>query len=188
MHKEIWKDIQGYEGFYQVSNLGRIKSKRDNHGKLRDKILKAGKNPAGYLGITLYRKTIKEQRSVHGFVSESFIPNPRSKPQINHKNGIKHDNRAINLEWVTPKENVRHSLEVLRNHTNLQRKGENHPLSKLNNKSVSLIKMLIKENNITQVEIGKMFGISSHNIRSIKMGRLWKHIQPAIPQISIGFC
>ena len=114
--KEIWKDIPGYRGEYQASNLGRIKSltryvKRSIHGRvlIKCRILK--------YGITCGYHTIcsKYNRSsyVHRLIALTFIPNPENKPCINHKNGIKKDNNVKNLEWVTYSENMTHSYNVL---------------------------------------------------------------------------
>ena len=119
---EIWKDIPGYKGLYQASNLGRIKSleRYVNHplgGKkyIRERILKyqLGLCRPGYYTVNLckYNKCISFR--IHRLVGFAFIPNPEDKPEINHKNGIKTDNRVENLEWVTYKENQIHASDVL---------------------------------------------------------------------------
>lgn len=96
---EIWKDIKGYED-YKVSNLGRVKNK---HGR----VIALVKNN-GYDTIQLHKDNIKKRFSVHRLVAEVFIPNPSRKPQINHLNSKRDDNRVENLEWVTQKENNTH--------------------------------------------------------------------------------
>ena len=104
--KETWRDIKGYEGLYKVSNFGKIKSFYKN-GKT--KILKPVPNFKGYERVTLCnRRGNKTIYSVHRLVALAFIENPLLKPEINHINGNKRDNRISNLEWVTGKENCLH--------------------------------------------------------------------------------
>lgn len=109
---EIWKDIKGYEGAYQISNLGSVKSLK-HRGLIRDKILK----PAfvrGYLCVSLcvngtkFRKTHK----VHRLVAQTFLDNPENKPTVNHKDGDKANNSVTNLEWATMLENNIHAIST----------------------------------------------------------------------------
>lgn len=99
--KEIWKDIQGYEGLYQVSNLGNIKS------FYTGKILKGG-NYKGYLRLNLYKNGVKSMVSIHRLVAQTFIPNPENKPEVNHIDEDTTNNMVSNLEWMTSKENCNH--------------------------------------------------------------------------------
>lgn len=106
---EIWKDIQGYEGSYQVSNLGRVKSveritREGNHRS--EKQMKLQKTKRGYLTVILTKEGNQKLHYVHRLVGIAFIPNPTGKEQINHINEQKEDNRVENLEWSTAKENM----------------------------------------------------------------------------------
>ena len=119
MDKEIWKDIAGYEGLYQVSNFGRIKtvahwqtySNGDRHF-YKERIRVPGVGPTGYLFIRLGSKG--REAGVHRFVAEAFIPKVPGKNDVNHIDGNKSNNRVDNLEWVDRKENMRHCREVLK--------------------------------------------------------------------------
>ena len=105
--QEQWKDIGSYEGLYRVSNLGKVFSVRTN------KLLSQWKDKDGYLRCNLKKHRVVRQASVHRLVAEAFILNPENKPQVNHKNGIRHDNGATNLEWCTCLENQQHKCKVL---------------------------------------------------------------------------
>lgn len=101
--KEIWKDIHGYEGLYQVSNLGRVKSFRASAklGSPKEYILKASLINSGYEVVTLYKKDKREKFQVHRLVASEFLENPNNFPCVNHKDENKLNNRADNLEWCS---------------------------------------------------------------------------------------
>lgn len=131
MEKEIWKEINGYEGYFEVSNLGNFRSKdrfvgsKYNKPRLyHGKTLKQEFISEGYTRIVLMKNSIRKRYMCHKLVAQAFIPNPDNKPYINHKNGIRWDNRASNLEWVTQSENELHSYRVLGN----SMKGKTFPI------------------------------------------------------------
>lgn len=120
--QEIWKDIKGYEGYYQVSNLGRIKRverkiKVKNRNKeyeliLKENILQGFYGAKGYLRILLTKYKEPKTYMIHRLVAETFIPNPDNLPQVNHIDGIKNHNNVENLEWCTQNYNIKHSYEI----------------------------------------------------------------------------
>ena len=117
--KEEWKDIKDYEGLYQVSNLGNVRSldRYVNYKNIKERLIKGKEiKPVdagnGYMRVTLSNKNKTRIYSIHRLVAEAFIPNPENKPEINHKKGRKNDNRASELEWCTHKENMEHACET----------------------------------------------------------------------------
>ena len=106
---EIWKDIEGYEGLYQVSSWGRVKSTYRG-----GRVLKGRKTKTGYLRINLCKNRNVKEYLVHRLVAQAFIPNPQNKPQVNHIDEDKENNHVNNLEWCTAKENVNHGTRILR--------------------------------------------------------------------------
>lgn len=129
MQGEIWKDIPNYEGFYQVSNMGRVKSLErvvKRRGLLPSKIKSLCFDNYGYLLVVLYKDAKGWTTTVHRLVCDAFIENADNKPCVNHKNGIKTDNSAENLEWVTWSENSLHSCRVLNN----VKRGVDSPFNK----------------------------------------------------------
>jgi hypothetical protein len=114
MQEEIWKDIPDYEGYYQVSNLGRVKSLPKKWGRGNGYVKpeffkKICKYFDGYEYTQLSIGTHRKKHKIHRLVAIAFIPNPEKKPQVNHINGVKHDNRVVNLEWATQSENIKHA-------------------------------------------------------------------------------
>ena len=113
MNREIWKDISGYEGLYQVSNLGRVKSLNylGHHKEVIKKPSLPKKTimkPSQYYKVILYKNGKAKNFFVHRLVAEAFIPNPDNLPQVNHIDHNPFNNRADNLEWCTAKYNCNH--------------------------------------------------------------------------------
>lgn len=108
MENEIWKDVEGYDGDYLVSNFGKVKSFKKN----KESILKKCKNSNGYYFVNLFKNNIQKKIYIHRLVGKEFIPNPENKPEINHLNADKSNNQVSNLEWVTPKQNIQHAWQT----------------------------------------------------------------------------
>ena len=106
---EVWKDVVGYEGLYQVSNLGRVKSIGHKNNHKDEIILKQSSNYIGYKVVTLCKDKVQKEVRVHRLVAIAFIENPQNKPYVNHIDGIKDNNHVSNLEWTTQKENMHHA-------------------------------------------------------------------------------
>lgn len=174
-NQEDWKDVINYEGIYQVSNLGRIKSlsryvKHWRGGFLNTKeiVKKPFISKSGYLITELSKNASKSKFLIHRLVAEAFIPNPEGKPQVNHINGIKTDNRVENLEWNTRSENIKHAdSRGLRN-----LKGVNNAGAKLSEKEVFDIRQ--SENSIDALAL--KYNVGKSCIKKIINKITWKHI------------
>jgi len=175
---EIWKNIEGYEGLYQISNLGRVKSLErylgHNHGGLKLKkelILKNWLSSTGYYIISLSKNNFSKKFFIHRLLCENFIKNPERKREVNHRNGIKTDNTLKNLEWVTSSENTIHSYK-----TGLQIsiKGEKCKLSKLTKEQVLEIRNNYEK--LSASKVAKIYNMSKSAIIQIRNRTTWKHI------------
>lgn len=115
--QEIWKDIEGYEGSYQVSNLGRVRSltrkvKTFNGFRLtKGKLLKPLKTNRNYFRVDLKRNQKDKYVSVHRLVAEAFLPNPNNLPEVNHKDSNPSNNNVKNLEWCTQSHNIKYAYK-----------------------------------------------------------------------------
>ena len=123
---EIWKDIKGYEGLYQVSNLGRIRSFHEYKGT-NYRIVSLGKGKIGYLTVCLHLKGKRKTFNVHRLVAETFIKKPIGKDFVNHKDENKQNNKVSNLEWCTRSYNYNYG-------TCKERAIKNHDYSKMKEK------------------------------------------------------
>jgi len=115
--KEIWKDVNNYEGMYQVSNFGNVKkiSKVNKYGyETKEKEIKSFFSSHNYKIIKLYKNNKCKTFYIHRLVAIAFIKNHLNKPSVNHIDGIKHNNKINNLEWCTAKENYYHAVHTLK--------------------------------------------------------------------------
>lgn len=179
VEKEIWKDIVGFEGFYQVSNEGRIKSlggwrrsKNDARQYRHGKILKQGQGERGYLMVSLCKDGSAKTSFVHRLVAQAFIlPLSADKRFVNHVDGNPSNNHVENLEWVTQSENILHAVRIGLKQT---LKGECGITSKL--KSHQVLEIVQKYKTKTQVELAAEYGVSHQNIHAIISGLSWSHL------------
>ena len=149
--EEVWKDIKGYEGLYQISNLGKVRKLRFiNNICNKEKIflITPQKINSGYLKVSLYKNSNFENKLVHRLVAETFIDNPNHYLEVNHKDGNKYNNNADNLEWCNRKQNMQHAVKTkLYKAPNEGRYGE---------KSYKAIKVKMIDKNTN--EVLKIFG------------------------------
>lgn len=165
---EIWKPINNYHSLYEVSNMGRVRSldKFSKHKEggdqfIKGRILKHAYYSNGYCFVVLSKLGKVKQFMIHRLVAIAFHPNPKKLPEVNHKRGIKDDNRASELEWCTHKENVSHALRTgLINST-----GKNNGFAR----SIIIEKDGIKIPFSTQREASKFLGVKDVNISSAKI-------------------
>lgn len=185
MNEEIWKDIKGYEGLYIVSDLGKVRSlEREctqlngltgnyNTRTLPAKEVATFKDKDGYIKVKLNKSGVKNNHMVHRLVATAFIPNPENKPEVNHKFGIKSDNRASELEWMTTSENQQHAHD---NKLYECQKGETNGMSKLSEGQVREIHKLYATGDFTQDYLSKRYNVAGSAISRILTGFRWKHI------------
>jgi acetylglutamate synthase len=173
--EEIWKDIEGYEGYYQVSNLGRVKSlkrcyqlKVNTTKCVEERILSPRVNKLGYAQILLHKLSTRKTVLVHRLVASAFLKS-NGLPYVNHKNGIKSDNRVENLEYVTASQNTQHSVDI-----GTSKIGEDHYKAKLTKEDVYKIKYTLTE--LSNSELGRKFGVTKEAISLIRRGINWKQI------------
>lgn len=177
---EEWRYIDGFK--YMVSSFGRIKSmpkKRVSKTKnafgvvfyTKEKILTQTKSSTGYLNLTLSINGVKHQKLVHILVANAFLIN-ENLPEVNHKNGIKVDNRISNLEWITKSDNIKHSYSI----GLIDKKGEKHHFVKITEDDVRNIRGLKETTNIKNVDLANKFNVSQQTICDILKRRSWCHI------------
>lgn len=174
--KEIWKDIEGFEGIYQISNLGQVKSlekiDRCPNGGLftRPEIIMKQSDSDGYKRVQLYKDGKSKQKLIHRLVCEHFVENPENKSEVHHIDFDKSNNYYLNLRWSTSKENVNYTVEAGRKH-NL---SNNHHNAKITLNEAIKIKEMIKD-GIRVVDIHKQLSISINIIQNIKSKNSWKN-------------
>lgn len=169
---EQWKPVNGYEGLYSVSNLGRVRNDLTRKRSVSGAIIGSVGNH-GYPVVSLCSGGNPQPKMVHTLVLEAFIgPRPLGK-QCNHKNGIRHDNCVNNLEWVTCSENIKHMYDVL---GNVGPRGSRQGRSILTEKQVVTIRRLHGLGGKTHGELALMFGCSRPTVSFIVARKTWTHV------------
>jgi hypothetical protein len=151
---EIFREVKGYEGYYEVSNLGNVRS--TSYKGVR--ILRPAKTACGYLDVVFCIKQKKEHKLVHRLVAEAFIDNPNNLTTVNHKDENKLNNNVENLEWMSIDDNIRYSNSKM-----------------LTESQVLKIPAMI-ESGYSQMDIANSFGVSRRTIQFILQGEHWNNL------------
>lgn len=173
----IWKQVVGFEGIYSVSIDGQIRRDKPAPHTRPGLILKRRYDKDGYVRHTLKNGVIIKNMLLHRIIYEAFVDKIPHGMQINHKNGIKDDNRLENLEVVTPSENTAHGFRVLGRKPQLNpNPGTRNGRAKLTDDQVREIRQLYSEGGISQQKIADQFGINQTIVSGIVLRKYWRHI------------
>lgn len=195
--EEVWKDIKGYEGLYQISTNGRVKSllkvtKFGNRLKVNEEmILKPALGKRGYYVVSLNHNGKSKTFTIHRLIAEAFIPNPLNKKFIDHINTIKTDNRIENLRWVTSKENSNNILTLKHSSESTSKKWKDGCYNNRNNIHYRKVQQFDKEGNLIAtydsiIEVSEITGVERSSISAVCLGTnpkrhtaggyIWKHL------------
>lgn len=181
MDSEEWRSVVGYEGSYEVSSIGRVRSlDRTINGPkgrrlIRGRLMVQRITHRGYLRVCLAKNGESSDHFVHRLVAYAFIGVPDGDLYINHIDGNKTNNVVGNLEWTTMAENAQHAHRM--GIVNSAR-GESHPSSKLTAEQVVDIRTRYAAGGISQAELAREYGVQGSSIRKILIGKNWTHIGP----------
>lgn len=200
---EIWIDVKGFEGLYQVSNQGRLRSldrpvkQRNNSIQVKKgKLIAQSENNKGYPLSNMSKGNKRYSRATHRLVAEAFIPNPENKPQVNHIDGDKENNNVDNLEWVTAKENTKHAIEngLMKPCLNNAKRASDIA-RKINKKKVDMYDksgVYIRSFN-SLIEAEEKTGAKRKGISEVACGRqktaggfIWKYPEEALELIGVS--
>lgn len=173
---EVWKPVKGYEGYYEVSNLGRVKSKARKYYRsdvlyhLKERVMKVSPSSSGYNTIILTVNGKAKSYLLHRLIALAFIENPQNKKCINHKDGDKFNNSLENLEWCTYSENRNHGLRT----GLIKQKRATHSHAKLTEDDVKFIKKMYSYTYCGYSDIAWFYPVGHDAIRNIILGEKWK--------------
>lgn len=172
-----WRTVNGYEGKYEVSSSGDVRSvertRRGHRGAptvVRPRVMKANRAAHGYLSLQLCKDGLASTVHVHRIVAEAFVPNPLRFSEVNHKDGVKSNNSASNLEWSSRHGNMRHASK-----SGLLAVGSRHGNSKLCEEDIPSIRRRFASGE-SQRQIAHDYGVGSEAIRFVILGRTWRHV------------
>ncbi len=179
---EIWKDVPCFEGVYQASNLGRIRTVDrisptcyGSTRKLKGKVVAENGGKRGYLRVSSRAHGVM---FAHRLIAITWIPNPNNLPVINHIDGNKSNNNPLNLEWCTQPYNVRHGFNTGLTPRKTLLKGDESIAAKLTEVSVANIKRRLLDGE-RAVDLAKEYGVNKNTIGELKAGRSWGHVDAA---------
>lgn len=178
---EEWRPIANYDGLYEVSNLGRVRSVARTleiktkfgvrNTTYRQKLLRGGLNDKGYRAIMLCKDGDQRMKHVAPLVAAAFIPNPENKPEVNHRSGNKDDNSVVNLEWNTHRENCIHRSEVL-----LKNAGSNNKMSLFTDEQVREMRALYATGTISYSDVARKYGTPINTTYGAIIGRTYRFV------------
>lgn len=173
---EVWRPVVGYEGYYEVSSLGNVRSVdryvEGRNGMLKSTDICKWKNHGNYLQVSLHKDDKKNGYGVQRLAGFAFVPNPLNLPEANHINTIRYDNRSNNINWMTGEDNKKYSIEM-----GTWCHGERHNKTKLKEPDVIEIRRLHATGEYNYEDLAKMYNINPCNISRIVKRINWKHLK-----------
>ncbi len=170
---EIWAPIPDYEHLYEASTHGRIRRASAAHYFPKGYVLKQTKTKAGYLSLCLVNKGKVRSFRVNRVIAAAFLGPAPEYAHVNHRNGVKTDNRLANLEYVTPSQNQQHAYDMGRL-TSAFKPGSQHPNAKLDEDKVRTIR---QSSAIPASVLARQFGVSVATVRNVRRGANWSHVK-----------
>lgn len=169
---EHWKPVPGYEDLYEVSDMGRVRSKGGRRRSKKNHILKDQPTKGGYRRVVLCSDGDQRNILVHRLVLLAFVGDqPEGKTQANHRNWVTDDNRLCNLEWVTPSQNSQHARKFEKRWS----RGSDRYNARLSEADIAEIRRL-HLGGMTQAEIGRVYNIGASHVSRIILRKQWKHV------------
>lgn len=168
--QEVWESVNGYEGLYEVSNLGRVRSlkRTTTHGVVLKQMMRYG-----YMHVCLSKEGKPSTKRVHRLVAEAFIANPMGKPVVNHIDGDKANNAVSNLEWATNSENELHSYRVLGKKPSRPWKGKPRKFArKLSHADAAAVVVSKRPSR----ELAAEYGVSKTTINNIRKRKIYREV------------